>query len=182
MMQKILGTLKNRRGDGNLLAIVIVLAILLTASGIWEYMRLMIIATGVRDAVQSSIISVATTNYDEVYNGLREGYSGGYSLDGDRWEESLDIGDVYHQLDTTLGLSQQSGRHIKMAGEDLEYSVWGLDIDIINAPFAPSNPDTAGRFQAAATIDLEVPLSFGWSFLPPMRITLHVEATYIPKF
>jgi len=73
MMQKILGTLKNRRGDGNLLAIVIVLAILLTASGIWEYMRLMIIATGVRDAVQSSIISVATTNYDEVYNGLREG-------------------------------------------------------------------------------------------------------------
>ena len=182
MILKILLKLRNKRGLGNLLAIVLVLCILLVASVVWEYMRLMIIAGGVRDAVQSSIISVGTTNYYEVYNGLREGYSGGYSLGGDHWEEAFSIGDIYQQLDTTLGLSRQGGRHIKNAGETMEYAVWGLDVSIINAPFAPVNPDTAGRFQVEATIELEVPLSLGWQFLPSMHVPLHLEAVYTPKF
>jgi len=181
-MNKFITRLRNRRGEGTLYTVVVVLAVLLTATVVWEYTRLFIIAGGVREAVQSSIISVATTNYDEVYNGLREGYSGGYSLYGASWDETLDYGDIYGQLDRTLGLSRQGGRHVKFAGESLEYTLWGLNVEIINAPFAPSNPDSAGKFFAEATIELEVPLSFGWSFLPPMRITLDVKAGYTPKF
>ncbi len=174
--------LRNKLGDGSLIAVVIVISILLISCSAYEYIRLTIIARGVRDAVQSSIISVATTNYDEVYNGLREGYSGGYTLQGSHWDESLDLGDVYGQLDSTLGLARQNGRHMKYAGETLEYSIWGLDVDIKNAPFAPSNADNVEKFLAEATIELEVPLSFGWESLPPMRITLHVKAGYTPKF
>ncbi|SHH69593.1 hypothetical protein [Desulfosporosinus lacus] len=174
--------LKNKGGDGSLIAVVIVISILLISSSVYEYIRLTIIARGVRDAVQSSIISVATTNYDEVYNGLREGYSGGYSLEGSSWDESLDTGDIYSQLDSTLGLTRQNGKHVKYARETLEYSLWGLNVAIINAPFAPSNADSAGKFLAEATLELEVPLSFGWESLPPMCITLHVKASYTPKF
>jgi hypothetical protein len=174
--------LRNKRGDGSLIAVVIAISILLISCSVYEYIRLTIIARGVRDAVQSAIISVATTNYDEVYNGLREGYSGGYTLQGSYWDESLDTGDIYGRLDTTLGLTRQNGRHVKYAGETLEYSIWELDVDIKNAPFAPSNADSADKFLAEATIDLEVPLSFGWESLPPMRITLHVKAGYTPKF
>ncbi|MEN3005999.1 hypothetical protein [Dehalobacterium formicoaceticum] len=174
--------LRSKRGDGSLIAVVIVISILLISCSVYEYIRLTIIARGVRDSVQSSIISVATTNYDEVYNGMREGYSGGYTLQGSQWDESLDIGDIYGQLDSTLGLTRQSGRHVKYAGETLEYSVWGLNVDIKNAPFAPSNADSVDKFLAEATIELEVPLSFGWESLPPMRITLHVKAGYTPKF
>lgn len=181
-MTAALKRIRNRRGEGNLLAIVLVLVIMLIASAVWEYSRLMIVATGVRDALQSSIISVSTTNYDEVYNGLREGYSGGYTLDGERWDETLDTGDIYYQLDSTLGLSASRGRHEKYAGEVLEYAVWGLNVEIINAPFAGSSYSADDQFLAEAEIELEVPLSFGWDFLPPMRITLHVEAGYTPKF
>jgi hypothetical protein len=174
--------LRSKNGDGSLIAVVVVISILLVSCSVYEYIRLTIIARGVRDAVQSSIISVATTNYDELFNGLREGYSGGYTLDGDNWDESLDIGDIYGQLDSALGLTKQSGKHVKYAGEALEYSIWGLDVDIKNAPFAPSNTNSADKFLAEATIELEVPLSFGWESLPPMRITLHVKAGYTPKF
>ncbi len=173
---------RSKCGDGSLIAVIVVISILLISCSIYEYIRLTIIARGVRDAVQSSIISVATTNYDELYNGLREGYSGGYTLDGDHWDESLDIGDIYGQLDRTLGLTKQSGKHVKNAGETPEYSIWGLDVDIKNVPFAPSNTDSANKFLAEATIELEVPLSFGWKSLPPMHITLHVKAGYTPKF
>ncbi len=55
-------------------------------------------------------------------------------------------------------------------------------MNIKNAPFAPSNTDSANKFLSEATIELEVPLSFGWESLPPMRITLHVKAGYTPKF
>jgi hypothetical protein len=178
-MRKLFGS---KRGDGSLIAVVIVISILLISCSIYEYIRLTIIARGVRDAVQSSIISVATTNYDEVFNGLREGYSGGYTLQGSHWDESMDIGDIYGQLDNTLGLKRQSGKHVKYAGEALEYSIWGLDVDIKNAPFAPSNADSTDKFLAEATIELEVPLSFGWESLPPLRITLNVKAGYTPKF
>lgn len=46
----------------------------------WEYSRLNIVGFGVRDAVQAAITQVCTDNYDQLYNGLREGYSGGYKL------------------------------------------------------------------------------------------------------
>lgn len=173
---------RSKHGGGNLLAIVIVISTLLISCSVYEYLRLMIIASGARNAVQSSIISVATTNYNEVYNGLREGYSGGYTLQGASWNESLDIGDIYGLLDNILGLSCQGGRHIKYSGDTPEYALWGLDVNIQNAPFAPSNTEVADKFLVKATIELEVPLSFGWESLPPMRITLKVKAGYTPKF
>jgi hypothetical protein len=49
-------------------------------------------------------------------------------------------------------------------------------------PFAPSDRDNEGKFSADATIQLETPFSFGWSHLPPMRITLKLKAGYTAKF
>jgi hypothetical protein len=142
----------------------------------------MLTAQGVRDGVQSAIISVATENYNDTYASLREGYSGGYVNDGGGFNEQLDLGDVYSRLDDVLGLRREGGYHIKYTEDALEYRVSGLTVTVINAPFAPFDRDAAQKFLAKATIYLEVPLSFGWSNLPPMRITLHCEAGYTPKF
>ncbi|MDA3845705.1 MAG: hypothetical protein PF505_04045, partial [Vallitaleaceae bacterium] len=71
--------LKNKDGNVAIQAVVVVLVLLLVFSVVSEYLRLQMIAQGVRDAVQSSVISVASENYDVVYHGLREGYSGGYA-------------------------------------------------------------------------------------------------------
>ena len=174
--------LRNCRGDGSVLAIVMVLVIVLIASGVWEFMRLHLIASGVRDALQSAIIAVATANYDDLYNGLREGYSGGYELNDDHWDVNIDIGDLYYQIDSTLGLKRQNGRHEKLSEGHLEYSVSGLRIQMFNAPFAPANSESSTRFRTSAEIDLEVPLSFGCQMLPPLRTKLHAEAIYVPKF
>jgi len=169
--------LKNKQGNASLFAIVIVVSLILLFTVVSEYLRLQIIAGGVRDALQSSVIAVATENYDNVYNGLREGYSGAYILDyRDQWEESLDTGAVLMKLSDKLGLVE--GR--KYASGYLEYSLSGLDIQLKNAPFALN--DNANRFEAVAWVTLRVPLSFGWEHLPPMEIRLKVNAGYSPKF
>ena len=54
--------------------LAVVLCCLILACVTFEYMRLMIVAQGVRDSVQSAIVDVATENWDEAYAGLREGY------------------------------------------------------------------------------------------------------------
>jgi len=169
--------MKDRSGNAALFAIIIILSLMLMFIVISEYLRLQIIASGVRDALQSSVIAVATENYDEVYNGLREGYSGGYQLsETDQWEEQVDSGAVLTKLSDMLGLIEGT----KYAGGYMEYQLSDLDIQINNAPFATSDNDS--RFEAEAWVTLTVPLSFGWGHLPPMEIRLKVDAGYSPKF
>ncbi|MDN8588139.1 hypothetical protein Q0V21_05070 [Paenibacillus sp. 11B] len=145
-------------------------------------MRLTIIASGVRGAVQSSIIAVVAENYSYVYSSLRQSYSGGYLRSGNEWKEQVSTGHIYPRLQENLGLAQQGTRYAKLIGDQVEYSLSGLAVTLINAPFAPSTPNTMEQFTAEAVIQLEVPLSFGWGHLPPMNAELHVKAVYMPRF
>lgn len=181
-MKKIYGIVRNKEGTAFPLIVTIALALVIILCGITEYMRLMIIASGVRDAVQSAIISTVSDNYDDVYHGVREGYSGGYKPSASSWSESIDYGDIYRRLDQTLGLGSESGYHVKYAGEAVEFKLSGLSVDIRNSQLAPSDPGSTQGFLADAVILLEVPVSFGGKSLPPMRINLKVQAKYMPLF
>lgn len=88
-MKKIQEVLKNKSGQGVPMILAVVLCCLILACVTFEYMRLMIVAQGVRDSVQSAIVDVATENWDEAYAGLREGYSGGYQLAGSSWSQNV---------------------------------------------------------------------------------------------
>ncbi|NWL87838.1 hypothetical protein DMN77_09515 [Paenibacillus sp. 79R4] len=173
---------KNCSGSGYPLAITIVLAILLLSCCIFEYFRLSIIAAEVRNATQSAIISVATENYSLVYNGLRQSYSGGYTRADNQWQESWTTGDIYNRISRDLGLVQEGSRYVRKSSDYTEYSISGLEVDIINTPFAPASPDSIQQFTAEAQLQLAVPLSFGWGHLPPMKASLKVQAVYRPRF
>jgi hypothetical protein len=182
-MKRILKILKDRRGMAAFpLAAAVTLCLLLIFAGISEYLRLLIIAQGVRDAVQGAVIETVTQNYDNVYQGAREGYSGAYRPMAGDFEESLDYGDIYDRLDDTLGLTRRGGRHVKSNPDgSTEFGVWGLSVAIRNAPIAAG--DTASeRFEADCEIKLEAPVSFAGKVLPPMRITVKTSAGYTPKF
>jgi len=180
MMKRIL---KDQRGGTAFpLIIAITIVLIIIFAGISEYLRLLIIAQGVRDAVQSSVIATVTENYSNVYHGAREGYSGAYQPMAGSFEESLDYGDIYVRLVNVLGLTRNGGYYEKRYHDgNTEYRVWGLSVDIRNAPI--SQGDTAPvRFIADCTIQLEVPVSFGGKLLPPTRITVKTTAGYTPVF
>jgi len=183
MIEKLLKPLKNNRGNGYPLAVAITLVLVMIFTGISEYFRLMIVAEGVRDALQDAVIATVTENYDDVYHGVREGYSGGYKPTSDDFEESLDYGDIYAKMDTILGLSVGNGYRIKTASDttEMQFRIWNLDVEIENAPLAAS--DRAGeRFKVDSSIMLEVLVSFGGKLLPPMRIKVKNSAGYTPIF
>ena len=97
-MKKLMKLLQSRSGQGAPLILAVVLVCLLLSCVVFEYMRLLIVAQGVRDAAQSAIVDVAAENWDEAYPGLREGYSGGYQLSGSSWYENVSNGNVYDRM------------------------------------------------------------------------------------
>lgn len=179
-MKKIRKLVKDKKGMSYPLTVALVLALLIVLCVLSEFFRLSIIAYGVQNALQESVITVTTTNYNEVYDGLREGYSGGYFMTGDYWEESLDYGDVYTQLDRQLGTNPAGTYHVKWQGSGYEYRITNLNVSILNAPFAPGN--ASQNFEAEVSVQLEIPLSFGWEALPPVQMTIRTKAAYMPKF
>lgn len=171
---------RDKRGMSTPLTVSLVLALLLVLCVASEFFRLQVIAYGIRNSLQEAVISVATANYNELYSGLREGYSGGYYMDGGQWEENLDYGDVYSQLDNLLGTELEGEYHIKWQAQGYEYRLFGLAVRIQNVPFAPGNADR--NFEAEISVQAEIPLSFGWDFLPPVSMTIKTKAVYMPKF
>jgi hypothetical protein len=167
------------RGDGFPLTIAITLALLLIFCGISEYFRVSLITQGIRDAVQQSVIAVINDNYNDVYHPVREGYAAGYYPTDTAWDESVDLGDVYANLSATLGMSSSGGGYAKYAGEALEYRISGLAVEISNNGLASGESE---GYLADCTIDVEIPMSFAGSILPPLNLTLKTQAKYIPLF
>lgn len=171
---KLRDIVRDKTGSSTPLTVALALCMLLMICAISEFFRLSIIVSGVRDGLQQAVISVAVTNYDEVYNGLREGYSGGYYLAGEHWNEQVDYADVYGYLGETLGTIRQGNYHVKVQGSGYEYRLSNLLVDIQNAQLAPS--DASENFTADVRIAIEIPLSFGWERLPPMQLVIQTKA------
>ena len=172
--------LKGKPGDGFPMTISVTLCLLLIFCGISEYFRVTIIAQGVRDAVQESVISTINDNFDDVYHAVREGYAAGYSPTEDgAWEESIDTGNIYAQLAATLGLTSTGNGYASYAGEELEYTISELTVTLSNNGLASGESE---GYLANATLVLEIPTGFAGRILPPVRVLLRVQAKYIPKF
>lgn len=175
-MKKTIKILSEKRGSAPIWMPFLVLGLFIFGTVMWEYSRLNIVGLGVRDAVQAAITQVCTDNYDKVYNGVREGYSGGYKLDSLSWAENVDPGSITALVDKKLG----SNDGAKITNGKTEFSISNLQVQITNAPLAPTDSDGAQQFTGTATFTLTVPLSFGWQALPPMTAHMTVSGGYSP--
>lgn len=181
-MTKIAEILRSKKGfSAAPLAVVIALAGIMFLVVLWQIVRLITISAGVKDALQSAVISTSVDNYSNVYDGIREGYSGGYRYSGNSWKTAISAGDIYSRLDELLGLQNTGGKHAKISSGSVEYSVYELSVNVDNAQFAPSSEDIP-QFSATSFITLEVPLLFGGNLLPPMKVDLCVKSKFTPKF
>lgn len=173
--------LKDCSGEGFPLAVAVTLALLMLIIVITQYAHLLIIASGVKDAMDEAVISTVNDNYADVYHAVREGYVAGYQPQGDgSFEESLDYGDIYGRLDGLLGLQPDGERHVRISDSgNLEYQLRDLQVQIHNNGLASGETE---NFEITATICLEVPVSFIQKALPSMKITVRTKAAYTPKF
>lgn len=171
---------RRRSGEGAPMILAIVLVLLMLFCAVAEFCRIWIIAQGVKEASQQAVISTTNDNYDDVYHAVREGYAAGWYPDGTgRWDESIDMGDVYGQLSETLGLENTAQGYQKFANGQVEYTISELSVEVINNGLSSGQSE---GYTASVEIRLEVPVRFLGNLLPSASMTLHTEAKYIPLF
>lgn len=171
----------NNKGSATIWAVTICLSIILVMCAVSEYMRITIITAGIRDAIQSAIISVVTANYDDAYSQLREGYSGGYLYNISGFTESIDMGDVYNRVDQLLGLVEEGEQHVKYTvSKQKEYVLSDVQLTFENTELAPGN--TNKNLNAVVRVYVEIPVQYGGREILPLKLSMQVRASYTPKF
>ena len=180
-MERLKRIFKNKKGSAAISSVIILLVMLMLFTTIVEYLRIKTISKGIRDSLESSVISVVIQNWDNNYESLRQGYSGGYNLDesNNNWDIDIDEGAVFNNLGNALGLSSWGNKYYKSTGNEIEYYIYDLDVTIVNAKFKGNDNDL---FKATAEITLEIPFKFGWDHVPNIKIPVKVNAKFTPKF
>ena len=93
----------------------------------------MITAAGIKDAMESAVISTVNDNYNEVYHCVREGYAAGYEPDGESFAASVDYGDIYSRMSFLLGLEENGDGYVRINnGGEQEYRLSNLSVSIPN--------------------------------------------------
>lgn len=174
--------LKSKRGVSMyIMALVIFLCLLIGLVATLEATHLMIAATGVRDAVESAITTTATNNAYNTYHGVREGNSGAYEPDGSGgWSETVTTADVVYKLRSLLKLKYKDGGyvHLNTDGNSFEYKISNINVAAEITPLG----DNTKQSTYHTTCIVEVPFSFGFGYLPNMRIHMEHQSTYVPRF
>ena len=178
-VKKTMALLRNRKGNMMPMIVAVTLGMLFIILGISEYMRLMITAAGVKDAMESAIISTVNDNYNEVYHSVREGYAAGYEPYGESFVSSVDYGDIYSRLCFLLGLEEEEEGYVRMGNdEETEYRLSGLSVSIPNTALGGGG----GAYYADASIQLEVPVRFAGTLITDMSIIIKNRAVYRERF
>lgn len=171
--------LKDRKGNMMPLVVAVTICMLIIILGITEYMRLVITAAGIKDAMESAVISTVNDNYNEVYHSVREGYVAGYEPDEESFMPSVDYGDIYSRMCFLLGLEEDGDGYVRINnGGEREYRLSNLSVSIPNTALG----EGGGSYYADASIKLEVPVRFAGKNITNMTINLKVRAAYTEKF
>ena len=127
LRKKTVTLLKDRKGNMMPLVVAVTICMLIIILGVAEYMRLVITAAGIKDAMESAVISTVNDNYNEVYHSVREGYAAGYEPDGESFSASVDYGDIYSRMCFLLGLEEDGAGYVRINnGGEMEYRLSNL--------------------------------------------------------
>ena len=181
-MTRLRTKLKDKRGASMYIwALVLFIVILLLLVATMEATRASIVYIGVRDAIESAIITTATSNAYNTYDGIREGNSGAYVPDGKGgWSKTVTTGDVIYKLCSLLRLSSDSGGfvHHNNNPTDIEFRISNLNVKAEIIPLGENKVQS----KYYTTCLVSVPFSFGFGYLPDMQIPMKHQSTYMPRF
>lgn len=164
---------KCRKGMSYPLIAVLILVFLLFAFGIFEIIRLNILAANIRGKFQEVIISESTANYANIYDSTREGYAAGYKLSSFTWTASSIT--TRNRIKNAITTDFSGGEHSQLTIVDIDFTV-------VPAAVAPSDKENSVKFNITGTIVVDIPYSFAWSGLTPIRFTTEVKSEWRMMF
>ncbi len=183
---KLINKIKTKDGSGIIDGVIILLFCMLLLSIAFEYLKVQIIAYGIRDNFERAVLTVASENYNEVYAGFREieytggVYEGGPAGGGNieeipEWLPLNDYGNVIDELQELLNLEQTEDE--TYVSENDNYVVDNMIVEVRDY-----SSDAGGRYEIRGVIRLHVPLYFVKIKITDIELPIKIKTAYTPKY
>lgn len=186
LIKRMRSFLRDQRGSGELMIVVLFMVGMILFSVVFEYIRVQIYASNIRDSFERAIRTVASENYNEVYAPFRElessggEYAGGAAGGGNRnetpeWMPMNDIGDVRDELLELLSLEEKSAGNLLVG--DYEYELSDIVVYVKDAAVSGS-----GKYEVEGRIQVKLPIYFLGAIERKVSIQLKVKTAYSAKY
>lgn len=172
--------LKNNKGNTSPLFLVLLFMICLFASIIMEYAKSYTIIHLVQNSLDTATLTVSTENAPEIYNGLREGHTGGYNLDTPTPVVKVVKKTLFEYLEISLNVKSVDGKLVKQtASKNTVFFLSNFTFNVIPTEYAPKSKNAT--FTANISCKLTIPFNdFFGNFKLEIPIKSHAE--YIRVF
>lgn len=165
-LSKIGKILRSKKGSLYIYGAFLIMALILILSVLFEYFRIHGTISRVERAYEKAMISVAITNYDEIFTSMREsGQTGGVFEGGNEtelgsserpvWTEITDMGDVSEELASLLEIQNlEEGLHSFDPKGNWLYSVEDMTMVIHQTENYKDEP----RYEIEGDFRIEIPV------------------------
>lgn len=176
--------LKEKEGGTVFPIVMLFLMGMLLFSIIFEFVRIKIVASGIKDAYENAVRTVAVENYNETYAGFREevsvggqyigGPEGGGEEEIPEWESLHDLGDVEDELSTLLGLREENGILIS---EESGYELSEFEVQVKDA-----QDSVLRKYEIKGNLKLKIPFAIGGIAASQVTIPVTIQTEYSEKY
>lgn len=177
------------RGSVYIYGVCVIMALAMVLSALFEYFRVSGTIERVDRAYEKAMLSVAITNYDEIYNTMREetqiggGFEGGNETikDSDEkpeWSYFNDMGDVASELASLLDIDEDENSIFSYDSYGyLQYIVSDFQMNIKQTPAYKSE----NKYEISGQFHIELPLYFFGQEISRLKMDIPSTAAWKSK-
>lgn len=181
MKKKISSFIDNVSGESSgaggtyLIAIVFIFIVVSFSAIMTKLYAIYTQAERLRETMKEACIYVMTSNWDELFHSVREGYAGAYNYEG---EELLDPDRVYNIMQEELGTEKLDNSYVKYDSDhNIIYKYYDIEMKINNTGFKNT--------EDSYSIDLSLVYATSIDILSihvPLEVTLKNRAKWRAKY
>lgn len=136
-------------------------------------------ANRVKDTMKESCIAVMTSNWDEMYESIREGYGGSYNINGEELVDSDRIEDVMQQELKTINEGEVYIKYADDDEKDIAYRYYSINVVKLNTYF--KEKEASNFYSVSLEVVFEAPFHL-LSINIPFKTVLRDRAEWTAKY
>lgn len=174
-IKSFIGNKKGEYGSTYIFAVFIIIFFAIFNIVFGKIYMIMLNGQRVKESMKEACLYVMTSNWDELYSSIREGYAGAYNFEG---EELIDPERVYDIMQKELNTVKRENEYIKYgSNNEVVYKYYNIKMNINNTGFR----NTADSYNIDLSLTYEASINLN-KISYPIIVDLKHKARWRAKY
>ena len=174
-IKSFIGNKKGEYGSTYIFAVFIIIFFAIFNIVFGKIYMIMLNGQRVKESMKEACLYVMTSNWDELYSSIREGYAGAYNFEG---EELIDPERVYDIMQKELNTVKRENEYIKYgSNNEVVYKYYNIKMNINNTGFR----NTADSYNIDLSLTYEASINLN-RISYPIIVDLKHKARWRAKY